>query len=109
MADVTVSAEDVRLVCNAVATLHQAFAGTTLQVGIAAPALQALARMATAADQAGMPECPVSTADEAAVVDQSTVEAYEMHGFSRDEAFQILCMNVEARLRVAVARNVHGC
>ena len=105
----SVAVDDVRLVCTGLAMLTQGLALNNVPISLGPGAMQALARIAQAADAGAMPECPVSTAEEAAVTDAHVIEAYESHGFSRDEAFHILTMNVEARLRVAVARAANGC
>lgn len=97
MSEVTVSADDVRLVTAALGGLSAAVSIAVLVPGFP-EALEAAQRLAIAAGQAGMPPDPVSGPEQMAIAHHQVLEAYIGQGFERDEAFAMLQMIVAAGL-----------
>lgn len=103
MAEVT--SEDVRAVAAAFQFAVTALGAAAASFPVMTEGAEALERMLSAAQ--GLPY--LSQDERQAVTDAILLKAYTDQDFTRDEAFQIVCMAAEARLNVAVHRVLGGC
>lgn len=104
---VTVSADDVRVVVGALAGLAQF--PYLAAIGGLGPAQEAAARLLAAADMAGLPADPVPGPDQAAIGLHEMMCAYERAGFSREEAFAVMMAITQASaMGFALRGGPHG-
>jgi hypothetical protein len=103
----TVAADDVKAVAALLSQAKVLSQWITAMPGFDI-AYAAAGRMCGALEQDTLPPCPVSTAEQMAVADRVMADAYTAQGFSDAEAFEVVRLNVAARLEVATRRMFHG-
>ena len=110
MTDVTVCADDVSTVCVVYDVISKAFGSVLGQVPGFGAALEACGRMmaATAAAEGGMPPDPVAGPAEGAILHFDLVRHYQEAGFSREEAFAIVMVQVQAHATASALRGGSG-
>ena len=105
---VTVDADDVRCVSAVLGMAARAFGTSMMAIPAFGAALEACGRLDAAADQAQMPEDPVTTPQHLAIVHHEFLTAYMDAGFERSEAFAAVHAYISATANASALRGLHG-
>jgi hypothetical protein len=105
---VTVSAADVQVVTTVLSVAARAFGSSMGEIPLFGAALEACGRMSAAADASALPDDPVKSIDEMAVVHHEMMSAYDRAGFDHSEAFTIVLTYITANAHAIAMRASHG-
>lgn len=108
MSEVTVSADDVRVVSDVLVVAARAFGSYLGNVPGFGAALEASARMAVAAERSAMPEDPVSSTKSMAIAYNEMLRAFMDSGFDESQAFRLLEIQASAAAQLGLAKALHG-
>lgn len=105
---VIVDAGDARCVSEVFLVAAKAFGAALQHIPRFGDALEASVRMGQAADAAQLPEDPVQGPAQVATVHHEMMLAYEMAGFSNDQAFTIVLTYITANASMMAMRQASG-
>lgn len=108
MAEVTVAADDVRLVTDALNVAVTAYGAQLVRVPGFGDALEAAGRLNMATQQAAMPQDPVSSGKVMAIAFHRALEDLCEEGFERSEAFALVQIQAQAVAQLGIAKALHG-
>ena len=105
---VEVAASDVQVVNEVLLTAFRAFGGSLVHVPHFGDAIEACTRMTAAAQQAQMPEDPVSGDKALAIALHETLREYADAGFDEHQAFRLVEIRAQAVAQLGLMRTMHG-
>ena len=105
---VQVSASDVQIVSDVLSLAARAFGSTFQHVPHFGDALEACNRMAMAAQQAQMPEDPVTDSKALAIAYSELLRTYLEADFERHEAFRLVEIQAQTGAQLSLMRLMHG-
>ena len=107
---VTVDATDLHALVCAFAQVEQSFRPFLSHLPAVGNGREACLRLASVLTSAAspLPPDPVSDADAAAIGTSEMTAAYERHGFTRDEAFQLTLAWIQATAGAAMRQAMGG-
>jgi hypothetical protein len=108
MSEVTVSADDVRLVTDALTLATRHFGSQLVHIPGFGAALEASGRLSASAERSALPDDPVTSMDTVALTHHEMMAAYERAGFDHSEAFSIVLTYITANASASAMRSAHG-
>jgi len=104
----TVLTDDIRAVTSVLTIAAAAFGSSLGHIPGFGAAIEACARLATAAQQQAMPDDPVGGLVQAAIGHHEAMLAYERAGFGRPEAFMIVLSFIQANASAKALKGLDG-